>query len=209
MDKGTVTKWVDLVWEHRPPIERINAKKVYALQRLLLDVKENPNEPRPFYYLGRQYFYVGHYKQAAKTFKQYIDKSMKTSNSDMGDGYFYWASSVYELGNKQDAIRLMFQAVATKPYHREYWLKLSKMYKEKDKDLAYACLRFVEKLPPPKWDYKWESLYGAEFDDKLALAAYYSGNYDDALQAGQRALKANPDSERLKKNMDYYVEKLK
>jgi radical SAM superfamily enzyme YgiQ (UPF0313 family) len=43
---------------------KLKEKLQYTLDRLLLDVKENPDAARPLFYLGRQYSYMGNYEAA-------------------------------------------------------------------------------------------------------------------------------------------------
>jgi len=201
---GARVIWTDLLWEHRPPPERAEGKKLYALQRLLLDVKENPWNARPLYYLGRQYYYLQQFRGAIDTLKKYI----QVGSNDTGDAWHFIAMSYRNLGKAKEAISAMYQAIAIKPIHREYWATLSAWYKEdKQPELAYACLRFVEKLPPPKHDYLWNRYYGADFYDSLALSAYAIKDYIPALSAGIEAIRKNPDSARLKDNLNYYIQK--
>jgi glycosyltransferase involved in cell wall biosynthesis len=197
--------WTDLVWEHRPPGERAGRKLIYTLERLLLDVKENPTEPRPLFYLGRQYYYLQQYKAGVDTFDKYIQLSEKVSNADMADGYFYWAMCEYALNNHNRAIQILYRAIGLKPMHREYWVKLCEYYRKINQpDLAYACLRFVEKLPAPSWGYKHEHLYGSEFYDRLALCAYNANDFEPAVEAGKKAIEGNIKNGRLWENLHYY-----
>lgn len=201
--KGTKVLWTDLVWEHRPPAGRGDAKLIYTLQRLLLDVQEHPNDARPLYYLAREYYYASQYVAAIKTFEKYL----KVGQHDAADAYYFMALSYYALKKLPDAIKSLYQAIASKPDHREYWCLLSGWYAEQKKsDLAYSALRFVEKLPAPKYDYLYNKYYGAHYFDELALKAYYAKDYPVALEAGLKAVELS-DSPRLKENLQYYINK--
>ena len=201
--KGTRVLWTDLVWEHRPPSGRGDAKLIYTLQRLLMDVKEHPDDARPLYYLARQYYYLEQYVAAIKTFEKYL----KIGRHDAADAHYFMALSYYALKKSPDAIRSLYQAIASKPDHREYWCLLSGWYAEQKKaDLAYSALRFVEKLPAPKYDYLYNKFYGAHYFDELALKAYYAKDYDTALIAGTKAAELS-DSKRIKDNLKYYINK--
>lgn len=196
--------WTDLIWEHRPPAERMNDKKIYALERLILDVKENPGEARPLFYLGRQFYYVSQYQAAIDHLQKYIGMG---NNYDTADAFYYQALSYKELNNTQKAIQSIYQAIAIKPKQREYWSLLSEIYKDDNQlDLAYSALRFIEKLPPPSHDYYWQKYYGAEFYDNLAMRAYYADDYETALSVGIQAVKLSNDP-RIKKNLEYYIQK--
>ena len=204
-DKSAKVNWSTLVWEHRPPADRVERKKLYALERLLLDVKENPQESRPLYYLGRQYYYLGQYHPAIENLQKYID--FEDAGHDLADAHYYQAICYEKIGFTNWAIESIYKAIAIKPKHREYWSKLAEFYKQDESELAYACLRFVEKLPAPTWDYRWEKYYGAEYYDTLALAAYKCEDYRAALKAGIKAVQLSNDP-RLKKNLDFYLQKV-
>jgi glycosyltransferase involved in cell wall biosynthesis len=205
-DKSAKVDWSSLVWEHRPPADRTEAKKIYALERLLLDVKENPDAARPLYYLGRQYYYMGQYQAAIKNLQKYID--FEDAEYDLADAHYYRAICYNCIGFTNWAIDSIYKAISIKPKHREYWSKLAEFYKQEDQpELAYAALRFIEKLPAPKWDYRWEKYYGAEYYDVLALAAYQCEDYEPALKAGLKAAELSDDP-RIKENLNWYKKKV-
>jgi glycosyltransferase involved in cell wall biosynthesis len=204
-NKGVKVRWTSLVWEHRPPPERTGWKKLYTLQRLLLDVKEYPKEPRPLFYLGRQYYYMSQWQQAVDTFDRYIALSEEEPNIDLADGHYYQGICYRKLKQDERAIKAFYMAASMNPKKREYWQALSDAYKDiGDNTLAFACMRFVEHLDPPSWGYKHEHLYGADYYDKLALSAYKAGTFSEAMRAGVQAVKLNPDK-RLMENLKYYI----
>jgi len=49
--------------------------------------------------------------------------------------------------------------------------------------------------------------WGHEPYDLGALSAYYSGLYAQAIELGQTALSLSPGNQRLKSNLDFYLEK--
>jgi len=202
--KGTRVIWTDMVWEHRPPAERGDAKLIYTLQRLLMDAEEHPNDARPLYYLARQYYYLEQYIAAIRTFKKYLE----IGQHDAADAHYFSALSYRALKKLPEAIRSLYQAIASKPDRREYWSLLSIMYQEQSKpDLAYSALRFIEKVPAPKYDYVYNKFYGAHYFDELALRAYYAKDYPAALEAGLKAAELS-DSPRIKENLNWYREKV-
>ena len=204
-DKSAKVNWSRLIWEHRPPADRTEEKKLYALERLLLDVKENPDAARPLYYLGRQFFYLEQYHAAIENLQKYID--FEDAEYDLADAHYYQAICYEKIGFANWAVDSLYKAIAIKPKQREYWSKLAEIYKDTEPELEYACLRFIEKLPAPKWDYRWEKYYGAEYYDALARAAYKCGDYRPALKAGMKAVQLSNDP-RLKKNLEFYIQKV-
>jgi hypothetical protein len=47
--------------------------------------------------------------------------------------------------------------------------------------------------------------WGSKPYDLLALSSFYLGDYDMALKMGQQALTLDPNNERLKGNMEFYL----
>jgi len=125
-DHPKVAQVTDFAWEHRPPSKRESWKLQYSLDRLLLDVEENPDDPRPIYYLGRQYMYMKQYGKAVKWLRRHIALG---GGADIAD-VWYSLSRCYQRmeGKEKEQVMAMHQACAINPLRREYWGELANEY---------------------------------------------------------------------------------
>ena len=134
-------------WEHRPPRKREGWKLQYSLDRLLLDVKENPGDPRPVYYLGRQYMYMKEYKLAVKWLRHHIALG---GGPDIADVWYSLSRCYQHLeGHEKEQIMAMHQACAINPLRREYWGELAnEHWKRGNHRLAIGLMKTALDLPP-------------------------------------------------------------
>lgn len=147
---GKLAQVTSFVWEHRPPASREAWKLQYTLDRLRLDVKENPGDPRPVYYLGRQYMYMRQYKEAVSHLKQYVAMG---GNTDLADCWYALARCYKEMqGNYQrQRIAALHQACAVAPHRREFWGALAAEYWERENHpLAISLLKAALEVPMPE-----------------------------------------------------------
>ena len=82
--------WTDFVWEHRPPVTAA-WKREHMTMLLLMDVDENPGDPRCMYYLGRELMYAQAYQWALDWFGRYMDATAQ-GHWDRGDVWGCMAS---------------------------------------------------------------------------------------------------------------------
>jgi len=145
-DHPKLAQVTGFMWEHRPPRKREGWKLQYTLDRLLLDVEENPDDPRPVYYLGRQYMYMKQYGEAIKWLRKHIALG---GGPDIAD-VWYSLSRCYQRveGYEKEQIMAMHQACAINPLRREYWGELANEYwKRGFHKLAIELMRVALSLP--------------------------------------------------------------
>ena len=148
-DKPKLARMTDFLWEHRPPSKREKWKLQYTLDRLLLDVDENPGDPRPIYYLGRQHMYMKQYSEAVKRLRQYIALGGST---DIADCWYSLARCYQRLpGREKEQIMALHQACAIHPRRREYWGELAnEHWRRGNCQLAIGLMETALRLPPPE-----------------------------------------------------------
>lgn len=193
--------WTDFVWEHRPPTERGEWKLTYTLDRLLLDVEENPDSSRSKFYLARQYVYMKRWQESIDAFREYL----KQPDHDEGDAYLYMAKSYGELGKEKEQIQALHLACALKPTRRDWWGLLAEIYyNRKQFEIATAYLMAALEMPIPKTDYLADKWYGSHIYDLLARSLYYSGYPERGREYAVKALSLSPNDERLQKNLLWF-----
>jgi len=205
VDGWGVVEHTEFVWEHRPPADRV-WKQQYTLDRLLLDVQENPDMTRPLYYLGRQYMYCQQYENAIQTLMQYLDKQ---KGHDRADAWRCLALCHGKLGNRNEQIRTLHQACAEHPMRREWWGELAEVYHADGQDeIATGLLRCALEIPQPPIAYTTHQWYGAYIYDLLARCLWKQQRYAEGYEYAKRAVKLEPDDKRLRDNLQWFVDKI-
>lgn len=194
----------DFVWEHRPPSDR-KWKLKYTLDRLLLDVQENPGIARPLYYLGRQYMYNSMWRESADTLEKYLDYP---EGRDGADAWHCLSKCYGKLGDKKEQIRCLHQACAAQPMRREWWGSLAELYHaEGQEQVATGLLKCALEIPPPGGKtYTTHYWYGAHPHDLLARCLWKQRRYEEGYEQAKIAMALSPGSDRLAKNLAFFVD---
>lgn len=177
---GKLAQMTGFVWEHRPPAAREEWKLQYTLDRLLLDVKENPGDARPVYYLGRQYMYLKQYKEAVKHLKKYVAMG---GHTDIADCWYSLARCYKEMGDdyQRQRIAALHQACAVAPHRREFWGALAGEYWEReDRRLAIGLLKAAMEVPKPEVDQVQHGWYSDAPDELLENWIAHANGIHDA-----------------------------
>lgn len=195
----------EFIWEHRPPRDHAEWKMQYTLDRLLLDVEENPRAARPLYYLGRQHMYSKEYKLAIGTLNQYLALEGK---QDRADAHNCVSICHGALGNQKEQIAALFRACADNPMRREWYGGLATIYHNLGKnDLAAGLLKCALEIPMPPRSYVKHVWYGAHIHDLLARCLWKLQRYTEGCEHAARAVELDPDNKRLQGNLQWFVDK--
>lgn len=203
---GKVTH-TSFIWEHRPPRGR-KWKTSYTLERLLLDVAENPGNARPIYYLGRQYMYAQMWKLAVERLNQYIE--MTPSGRDTTDAWNCLSSCHGKLGHKRKQIECLYLACSLQPRRRDLWGKLAEIYHADGKDeLAIGHLKCALEVQPESMMYTFHQWHGSYIHDLLARCLWKKRRYDEGHTHALSAIRLDPDNMRLGANLVFFEDVVK
>lgn len=192
------------VWEHRPTAGQ-KWKIQYNLDRLLLDVKENPNDARPLYYLGRQYYYGKEWEKALELLEKYI----ANPGIDAADALAVMARCHAGLGQEKERISKLFQACALMPQRREWWGELAEVYHAKGEDhVAVGLLKCALEQPPPPRSYVRHSWHGSHIHDLLARCLWKLERYQEGHIHALKAFNMSPGNSRLQTNLKWFQDAL-
>lgn len=195
------TEKTDFVWEHRPPRGRA-WKTQYTLDRLLLDVQENPGEARPLYYLGRQYMYAQEWELSIEILEKYLEYQ---KHRDRADAWFCMAKCYKQLGDEPEQIRALFQACAEDPKRRDWWGALAEIYHARGDDIvAVGLLRCALEIPLPKNTYVHHWWHGSHIYDLAARCLWKLARYDEGRLYALKAVEISPGSQRLIDNLAFF-----
>ena len=196
------TKHTDFVWEHRPPTGR-TWKSDYTLNRLLLDVEENPDATRQLYYLGRQHMYRKEHDMALDRLSTYLENAGR----DEADAWHCVALCHQELEHEKEYVSALYQACAANPQRREWWGELATHYHSKGQDtIAVGLLKCAMEQPPPPNSYVKHYWHGSHIYDLIAICLWKLKRYEEGEKYASIAVELSPDSERLQRNLKYFTD---
>lgn len=192
------------IWEHRSPAGRA-WKSAYTLDRLKLDVEENPGDPRPLFYLGRLHTNRREWAQGRDALRQYLDRPGR----DSGDAWFNLSYCYAGLGDQGQQIRALYQACASDPARREYWCTLAGIYHAQGENhVALGLLTCAMEQPAPSAGYVRHGWYGATIYDLAARCLWKLGRYEEGLPFAEEAAALSPEDERLRRNLLWFQSQL-
>lgn len=171
------------------------------LGMLKMAVQENPYSDRNAFYYGRELYFYGMYKEAAKEFKRHLELPTATWRPERAASLRYLS-----ICEPENAITHLVKAVATDPTRREPKVSLAQEYYNlKDWTNCYKWSVEALKIEEKPLDYMCEE-YAWDHTpwDLAALAAYNLELYPEALKYGLKAVELNPADERLQANVEYY-----
>ncbi len=182
------------------------------LELLEMAVKENPEDDRMTYYLGREYMYKEKWQQCIDTLMRYLQLNLAVWKEERCAAMRWIAASYRYLGKSKEADAWYYRAIAEVPCMREAYIEMAQYAYSKEEwltvfGMASEALKIKEKSECYiNMGYAWnETLY-----DLAALGAYYLGLYDKALVYAKEANAINPKDHRIKNNMklieDKYLE---
>jgi tetratricopeptide (TPR) repeat protein len=172
----------------------------YYLPLLELAVAEKPDEPRNYFYLGREYMFVSQWEKSIPTLQKYLELS--TWKEERGAAMRFIARGCKALGKLQEARGWLYRAIAETPGLREPYTEMAKLFYDERNwagiwHMVSEAFKITERSAyindPMCWDYT--------LCDLASLGAYYIGLKDVSLDYARKALEMRPDDARLKNNV--------
>lgn len=200
-DKDNIV-WVrGLVLNHCP--DTAKSRKQY-LPLLELSVRENPDNDRAVFWLGREYLYYRMFDRCIDTLSRYLEMPSAVWNEERCAAMRFIASCLQEKGDGNGAKMWLFKAIAECPGVREPYHQAARLgYLQNDWPLVFfmvdKALRITERsgsylLDTEAWGY---SLY-----DLGAISCYRLGLFGRACDYAVRACELQPENARLKRNLE-------
>jgi len=181
------------------------------LPLLELSVKEDPTNDRNMHYLGREYMYYGKWNESIDTLIKHLN--LKTATwRDERCASMRFISRCYKALKRYDEARMWLdKAIKEAPYLRDPYVEmmlLNYTLQEWDNIIKYGTLALkIEKHPKTYINEIFS--FDHTINDLLALAYFYTGDKEKALDNINKALEYKNDVERLKKNKEIIEENLK
>lgn len=179
------------------------------LPLLELAVKEDPENDRNMHYLGREYMFHGRWKECEETLLRHLALKSATWRDERCASMRFLSRAARQLGRPRDAESWLLRAAAEAPWLREPWLEAAQLAADREDWLGslYFAERALAIRERGRSYINEAESWGAKPYDLAAIAAYYAGLYNRALDYGRQALALAPKDERLKSNLTYYESK--
>lgn len=197
-----------LVHHHPDPAK----SRAQYLPLLELAVREDGNDTRSRYYLGREYTYVGRWQDAIDTLERYLALAGGWS-AERASACGMIASSHDRLAAQRraegdvalaarhddEALRWRFRAIHEEPNHREPWIDLADALRLRGdhEGSRWAVSRGLAIAQPSGTFLDRPEDWRARPHDLASLASWNLGRRDEALAHAFAAVAAEPDDARL------------
>ncbi len=193
--------WTKMKIHHFPDHKKSRGQYFPLLE---LAVKEDPEDDRNSHYLAREYFFnkmndkakdefIRHLSLKRSVWKPERSKSMRYLAKCDPENEYYW----------------LLRSVAESPERREPWVELSSYYYENSNwESCFSSAVNALSITSKPLEYLCEERsWGFLPYDLAAISSYRLGLYKKAIECGKIALEYNPNDERLKNNLKWYLEK--
>jgi tetratricopeptide (TPR) repeat protein len=166
--------------------------------------REDPGDAQICFWLGREFMYVNQHEKAGKLLEHYLSLPASTWKDERSEAMRYLA--------RMQIDRKMFwleKARMEAPHRREIWLDLAEeLHGQADwANLFWACAQGIEKTHRTGSYLDDNNCWGFRLFDLGAIAAWHLNVMDLAVEWGRKALELDPDNQRLKNNLDFFIKR--
>jgi len=164
--------------------------------------EEDPDDAQICFWLGREYMWADRRESAVKLLQRYLGLPSSTWNDERAEAMRYLA----RLQPGQKTVWLD-KARLEAPHRREIWLDLAEeLHARSDwPNLFWACTNGIGNTRRTGSYLDDRVCWGFRLPDLGAIAAWHLNVMDRAVDWGQQALALDPDNQRLKNNLDFFV----
>lgn len=197
--------WADtdmLLVQHLP--DETKSRGQY-LELLEMSVKEDPACPRNAFYYARELSFYRKWGECIVACLKYLENPKANWPNERAYAMRILGQAYSALGCSDQAQEWLIKGTTEAPGTREPWVSLAQHYH--DRKMWLLCLRAVRKALEVKdreLVYTCDpAVWGALPYDLGSIAAWNLGEAEDAIVFCEKALEYDPDSGRIKSNLDY------
>ncbi len=212
----------DVIFAHYPTrTKELDAWKLqYTLDRLLLDVAEHPDAPRPLFYLGRQYLYLKRYDEAISSLGKFLEITEKTGSWDRADACYHLYQCYIEYKNlvekenerlyEAKAIRYLYFACLERPTNRKWWFDLGTFYFNRRRyNIAVGLFKCMLEVPESDQEgFVYMDTCGSLPYELISRSLWHLGRYEEGFEYARKAIEKAPNDAHLKDNLSFFVRKM-
>jgi len=181
----------------------------HYMETLELSVKEDPHCPRNAFYYARELAFNCRWEEAIAALLRYLKMPEATWVNDRCYAMRVMGQAYGALGNKVAEEAWYHKAAAEAPHTREPWVSLARLYYEQHKwPESYGAAMRALSITHKELVYTTEPMsWGYLPHDFAAIAAWNIGLKEMAIEQGRLALELEPEDDRLKENLSWYLGK--
>jgi FkbM family methyltransferase len=183
------------------------ARWMRDLDLLNRDRQDDPNDPRPYFYLGQTHECLEQPAQALEMFKKRA--TMGGYFDEVYEAKFRIAKMMKKLDRPWAEIQQAYlEAFAHDPRRAEPLYAISEHWYDKE---IHAVSRIFSvaaaRMPKPPTDlFLDEDVYTWKAADRAAISSFYAGHKKDGRDFAEQAVSFRPDDERLRSNRAFYAQ---
>ena len=196
------TVWVNgMVLNHYPDTSKPRSSYLPLLE---LAAQENPQDDRNMFWLGREYMYYGKYDQCIETLRKHLELPSALWDEERSASCRFIASAYKEKGDLGEARRWLYRSLGECPRTREPYMHMARLgYELKDWALVYCMVDNALRINEKSGSYLMEpDTWGYQLYDLGAIACYWLGMGDRAMEYSEKACSMEPNDERLRNNTE-------
>lgn len=197
----------DVILHHRADDTKSRAQ---YLDLLKLAVEEEPNNDRMSHYYGRELFFKYKFEEAIEELTRHLNLPSARWNEERSASYRYISRCYRNINKLKESQDAALKGIQECENTRETWLELARAaYTTQDWYTCYWAATKCLSINTQTMSYMYDSSsWSYEPYDLAAIAAYFLDNKEMAKFYGKTAYELSPTDERLKKNLDFYFDKV-
>lgn len=200
--------WVNnMILNHYPDNSKPRSQYLPLLE---LSAKENPQDDRTIFWLGREYMFYRMHDKCIETLKAHLQLPSAAWDEERSASMRFIASCYQSKGDIKEAKSWLFRAIAECPRVREPYLQMARLgYEQNDWPLVFLMVTEALKITEKSGSYLLElESWEHGFYDFGTICCYRLGLYKSAYEYAVKACEMAPYDERLKLNLKLVKEKL-
>lgn len=177
------------------------------LPLLELSVKEDPEDDRNMHYLGREYMYYQKWDKCIDTLIKHLSLKTATWKDERCASMRFIARSYHNLNRIEEAKMWLDKAINEAPYLRDPYVEKAMLEYELENwnEVIKNCNTALKITTHTKCYINETFSFDNTIYDLLSIAYFYLDDIDNAIINIDKALKMEPDNERLLKNKEIFI----
>jgi glycosyltransferase involved in cell wall biosynthesis len=164
--------------------------------------KEDPDDAQICFWLGRDYMWTNQPEKGIELMQRYLALPSSTWGEERAE-----AMRCLAIMQPDKKMLWLDRARMEAPHRREIWHDLAEeLHGQADwLNLFWACTNGIEKTRRTGSYLDDQHCWGFRLFDLGAIAAWHLNAMDRAVEWGQKALELDPDNQRLKNNLEFFI----
>ncbi len=164
--------------------------------------REDPNDAQLCFWFARECMWANRHERAIELMKRYLALPSCTWGEERSEAMRYLAQM-----QPDQKMAWLDRARSEAPHRREIWLDLAEEFHGLADwlNLFWACSNGIEKTHRTGSYLDDPTCWGFRLYDLGAIAAWHLNTMDLAVQWGQKAIELDPNNQRLKNNLDFFI----